>query len=73
MTPSDELIAERLLPAEPARVWHAFTAPASIAAFWGGSHAIVPPGSVTVNLRPGGAFALDTRAPGGRPPRLRLV
>ncbi|MFG1776153.1 SRPBCC domain-containing protein [Micromonospora sp. NPDC049051] len=69
----DELIAERHLLAAPARVWAAFTSPASIAAFWGGSHASVPPGSVTVDLRPGGGFELDTRAPGGRTRRLRFV
>jgi uncharacterized protein YndB with AHSA1/START domain len=69
----DELIARRRLPADPARVWAAFTTPASIAAFWGGSHATVPAGSVTVDLRPGGEFALDTRAPGGAVRRLRFV
>ena len=69
----DELIARRRLPAGPARVWAAFTAPASIAAFWGGSHATVPAGSVTVDLRPGGEFALDTRAADGTTRRLRFV
>ena len=69
----DELIARRSLPAEPERVWTAFTTPASIAAFWGGSHATVPPESVTVDLRPGGEFALDTRAPSGATRRLRFV
>lgn len=64
----DELIAERRLPAEPGRVWTAFTTPAGIAAFWGGSHA-----TVTVDLRPGGEFALDTKAPGGRVHRLTFV
>ena len=69
----DELIAKRHLPAEPERVWVAFTSPAGIAAFWGGSHATVPPESVTVDLRPGGEFALDTRAPDGATRRLRFV
>jgi uncharacterized protein YndB with AHSA1/START domain/ketosteroid isomerase-like protein len=69
----DELIAKRHLPAEPERVWAAFTSPESIAAFWGGSHATVPPESVTVDLRPGGEFALDTRAPDGATHRLRFV
>ena len=69
----DELIARRHYPAGPERVWAAFTSPASIAAFWGGSHATVPAGSVTVDLRPGGEFALDTRAPGGAIRRLRFV
>jgi uncharacterized protein YndB with AHSA1/START domain len=69
----DELIARRHLPAPPARVWAAFTSPASIAAFWGGSHATVPADSVTVDLRPGGEFALDTRGPDGTTHRLRFV
>ncbi|GIJ81354.1 Uncharacterized conserved protein YndB, AHSA1/START domain [Micromonospora phaseoli] len=69
----DELVAERHLSAAPERVWTAFTSPSSIAAFWGGSHATVPPDSVTVDLRPGGEFALDTRAPNGAHRRLRFV
>lgn len=69
----DELIARRRLPATAERVWAAFTAPASVAAFWGGSHATVPPESVSVDLRPGGEFALDTRAPDGATRRLRFV
>ncbi|MFD6756962.1 SRPBCC family protein [Micromonospora gifhornensis] len=69
----DELIARRRLSAEPERVWAAFTSPASVAAFWGGSHATVPPDSVTLDLRPGGEFALDTRAPDGTTRRLRFV
>ncbi|MFG1927823.1 SRPBCC domain-containing protein [Cryptosporangium sp. NPDC048952] len=70
---SDELIARRRLHAAPERVWTAFTTPAGIAAFWGGSHATVPPGSVSVDLRPGGEFSLDTRAPDGRSHGLRFV
>jgi len=55
-------------------VWEAFTSPGGIAAFWGGSHASVPAGSVVVDLRVGGEFALDTRAPGGGAGRrLRFV
>ena len=69
----DELIAERHLAAAPERVWKAFTAPAGIAAFWGGSHATVPPESVTVDLRPGGEFTLDTRGPDGASHWLRFV
>lgn len=69
----DELIARRRLLVEPERVWTAFTTPASIAAFWGGSHATVPPESVTVDLRPGGEFVLDTRASSGATRRLRFV
>ncbi len=69
----DELIARRRLSAEPERVWAAFTSTASVAAFWGGSHATVPPDSVTLDLRPGGEFTLDTRAPDGTTRRLRFV
>ncbi|MFI5937807.1 SRPBCC domain-containing protein [Actinoplanes sp. NPDC051494] len=69
----DELIARRHLPADTARVWTAFTSATGIAAFWGGSHVTVPPGSVTVDLRAGGEFALDTRAPDGATRRLRFV
>jgi uncharacterized protein YndB with AHSA1/START domain len=69
----DELIARRHLPVAPERVWAAFTTPSSIAAFWGGSHATVPPESVAVDLRPGGEFALDTRGPDGTDRRLRFV
>lgn len=69
----DELIAKRHLAAEPERVWIAFTSPTGIAAFWGGSHATVPAESVLVDLRPGGEFALDTRAPDGATRRLRFV
>ncbi|AGZ45236.1 SRPBCC family protein [Actinoplanes friuliensis] len=69
----DELIARRWLAASPERVWAAFLTPASIAAFWGGSHATVPSESVTVDPRPGGEFALDTRGPDGSGRRLRFV
>jgi uncharacterized protein YndB with AHSA1/START domain len=69
----DELIARRHLPAEAGRVWAAFTTPAGIAAFWGGSHATVTPESVSVDLRPGGEFTLDTRGPTGATRRLRFV
>ncbi|MEV4280172.1 SRPBCC family protein [Actinoplanes xinjiangensis] len=69
----DELIARRVLTASPERVWAAFTEPAGVAAFWGGSHATVPPDSVAIDLRPGGEFALDTRAPDGATRRLRFV
>jgi uncharacterized protein YndB with AHSA1/START domain len=69
----DELIARRSYAAAPERVWAAFTEPAGVAAFWGGSHATVPPGSVRIDLRPGGEFTLDTRAPDGATRRLRFV
>ena len=63
----DQLIATRDLDAEPALVWQAFTTPEHLAAFWGGDHATVPPGSVTVDLRVGGTFELEaTGADGSR-------
>ncbi|SDS98206.1 SRPBCC domain-containing protein [Actinoplanes derwentensis] len=60
MTPADELIASRRLPSPPERVWAAFTSPAGVAAFWGGSHAVVTEESVALDLRPGGEFKVDT-------------
>ncbi len=69
----DELVARRHLSAGPDRVWDAFVTPEHIAAFWGGSHATVPTGSVTVDLRPGGELSLDTQAPDGGTRRLRFV
>lgn len=56
----DELIATRHVDASPALVWTAFTTPEHLAAFWGGDHATVRPGSVTVDLRVGGTFHLQT-------------
>lgn len=69
----DELIARRHLTADPERVWTAFTSPEGVAAFWGGTHARVPEGSVKIDPRPGGELSLDTRAPDGRSRRLRFV
>lgn len=56
----DQLIATRYLEADPRLVWEAFTTPEHLAEFWGGDHATILPGSVTVDLRIGGAFALET-------------
>ncbi|GAA1654669.1 SRPBCC domain-containing protein [Actinoplanes couchii] len=55
-----ELIAERRLAAAPQRVWTAFTTPAGVAAFWGGSHTIVTADQVSLDLRPGGQFTVNT-------------
>jgi uncharacterized protein YndB with AHSA1/START domain len=68
----DELIATRHLDAEPALVWEAFTTPEHLAAFWGGHHATVPPESVTVDLRVGGTFELETQGADGRRHPLRF-
>ncbi len=56
----DQLIATRYLDADPRLVWEAFTTPEHLAVFWGGDHATILPDSVTVDLRIGGAFALET-------------
>ncbi len=65
----DQLIATRDLDAEPELVWQALTTPEHLAAFWGGHHATIPPDSVTVDLRVGGTFELETRgADGSRHP-----
>ena len=61
----DQLIATRHLAAAPALVWLVFTTPEHLAAFWGGDHATIQPGSVTVDLRVGGAFTLTTVGAGG--------
>jgi len=68
----DQLIATRLIAAEPDLVWEAFTTPAHLAAFWGGRHATVPPDSVAVDLRVGGSFELETERPDGRRHPLRF-
>lgn len=69
----DELIATRTIAATLDAVRDAFTKPEHLACFWGGDHATVAPGSVTVDLRPGGSFELDTEAPDGRTTKLRFV
>jgi uncharacterized protein YndB with AHSA1/START domain len=56
----DQLIATRYLEANSRLVWKAFTDPEHLAQFWGGDHATILPGSVSVDLRVGGAFALET-------------
>lgn len=58
----DALIARRHVAAPIKRVWAAFTTPADLAAFWGGSHAQVPEESIRVHLNPGGDFELRTRS-----------
>jgi uncharacterized protein YndB with AHSA1/START domain len=69
----DQLIASRRLAAPPDLVWQALTTPSHLAAFWGGHHATVPPDSVTVDLRVGGLFELETRAVGSPHPGRRLA
>lgn len=69
----DQLIATRHLDAEPALVWKVFTTPAHLAAFWGGHHATVTADSVTVDLRIGGTFEIETRGDGGNRRRLSFT
>lgn len=69
----DELIATRVVDADQQLVWHAFTEPEHLAAFWGGRHATVPAESVIVDLRPGGTFELRTLGPDGAAHPLHFV
>lgn len=62
----DQLIATRYVDAHPMLVWTAFTTPEHLAAFWGGDHATIRPGSVSVDLRVGGVFRLETVGSDGR-------
>lgn len=66
----DQLIATQQLAVEPGLVWDAFTTPDHLAAFWGGHHATVPPESVSVDLRVGGALELETVGADGARRRL---
>jgi uncharacterized protein YndB with AHSA1/START domain len=68
----DQLIATRHLDAEPLLVWEALTTPGHLASFWGGHHATIPPESVTVDLRVGGTFALETKGTDGSGHTLRF-
>jgi uncharacterized protein YndB with AHSA1/START domain len=61
----DRLIATRDLDAAPALVWQALTTPEHLVAFWGGHHATILPDSVTVDLRVGGTFELETKGTDG--------
>lgn len=69
----DQLIVSRRLTPAPERVRQAFTTPADLAAFWGGSHATVPPESVTCDPVEGGELSLETVSSDGASRRLRFV
>jgi uncharacterized protein YndB with AHSA1/START domain len=58
----DQLVATRRVSAPVERVWQALTTPDQLIAFWGGDHAVIPPESITVDLRVGGTFAMETLA-----------
>lgn len=68
----DQLIATRHVAADCEVVWHAFTSADHLAAFWGGQHATVSPHSVSVDLRVGGLFEIETRGDTGSSTRLRF-
>jgi uncharacterized protein YndB with AHSA1/START domain len=68
----NELIARRHVAADADLVWRAFTTAEHLAQFWGGRHATVPPESVSVDLRVGGSFELETRGADGTRTRLRF-
>lgn len=68
-----ELTSSRRMPVPPERLWRAFTTPDEVAAFWGGRHGTVPADSVTMDLRPGGEFALTTVGPDGSTHPLAFV
>jgi uncharacterized protein YndB with AHSA1/START domain len=68
----NQLIATRYVDAEPALVWEAFTTPQHLAAFWGGNHATVAPGSVAIDLRVGGTFEIETLGADGSSHPLRF-
>lgn len=68
----DQLIATRHVGAGPDLVWLAFTTPRHLAEFWGGHHATVRPDSVSVDLRVGGGFELETQGDDGASRRLRF-
>jgi uncharacterized protein YndB with AHSA1/START domain len=55
---SGEITITRTYDAPRERVWAAWTEPERLAAWWGKRGWRTPPGSVTIELRPGGAFRL---------------
>jgi uncharacterized protein YndB with AHSA1/START domain/catechol 2,3-dioxygenase-like lactoylglutathione lyase family enzyme len=55
-----EIRITRVYDAPRERVWRAWTEPAEIARWWGKRGWSTPPESVTIELRPGGAFRLNS-------------
>ena len=55
-----EITITRVYDAPRERVWAAWTEPERLAAWWGKRGWRTPPESVTIELRPGGAFRLDS-------------
>ena len=59
---SGEITITRVYRAPRERVWAAWTEPERLAAWWGKRGWRTPPESVTIDLRPGGAFRLRSIA-----------
>jgi uncharacterized protein YndB with AHSA1/START domain len=55
-----EITIKRVFDAPPERVWAAWTEPAQIARWWGKRGWSTPPASVTMDVRPGGTFRLNS-------------
>jgi uncharacterized protein YndB with AHSA1/START domain len=55
-----EIAITRIFDAPRERVWAAWTDPAQIARWWGKRGWSTPPESVTMDLRPGGTFRLQS-------------
>lgn len=57
-TPVRELTLTRTFDAPPQLVWDAYTVPAQLTRWWGPNGMRTPLETITVDLRPGGAFCL---------------
>jgi uncharacterized protein YndB with AHSA1/START domain len=57
---AQEIRITRVLDAPRERVWKAWTEPDQIARWWGKRGWSTPPESVTLDVRPGGVFQLDS-------------
>jgi uncharacterized protein YndB with AHSA1/START domain len=55
-----EITITRVFDAPRERVWRAWTEPAEIARWWGKRGWSTPPESVTLDVRPGGVFRLNS-------------
>ena len=60
-----ELTFTRIFDAPRQRVWDAITRPEELAKWWGPDHFHTPLDTITVDLRPGGAFHLTMVGPDG--------
>jgi uncharacterized protein YndB with AHSA1/START domain len=59
-TSAREITITRVFDAPRERVWRAWTEPAEIARWWGKRGWSTPPDSVTLDVRPGGTFRLNS-------------